>query len=47
MSPEIVSRKEYCGPPADVWALGVLLFAILCGSFPFRGSNDRELYRKI
>lgn len=47
MSPEIVSRKEYAGPPADVWALGVLLYAMLCGTFPFKGSNDKELYRRI
>lgn len=47
MSPEIVSKKEYCGPPADVWALGVLMFALLCGRFPFRGQNDKELYKKI
>lgn len=37
MAPEIVSKKEYCGPPADVWALGVLMFALLCGRFPYRG----------
>lgn len=47
MAPEIVSRIEYAGPPADIWALGVLLFALLCGCFPFRGSNDKELYSKI
>ena len=47
MAPEIVSKKEYCGPPADVWALGVLMFALLCGRFPFRGQNDKELYKKI
>lgn len=47
MAPEIVSRKEYSGFCADVWAMGVLLFALLCGSFPFRGQNDRDLYRKI
>eukprot|EP00826_Nyctotherus_ovalis_P048906 TRINITY_DN581_c0_g3_i1.p1 TRINITY_DN581_c0_g3~~TRINITY_DN581_c0_g3_i1.p1 ORF type:complete len:556 (+),score=136.47 TRINITY_DN581_c0_g3_i1:333-2000(+) len=47
MSPEIVLRKEYTGPPADVWALGVLLYAMLCGTFPFKGSNDKELYRAI
>lgn len=47
MSPEIVARKEYSGFCADVWAMGVLLYALLCGSFPFRGQNDRDLYRKI
>jgi len=47
MSPEIVLRKEYAGPQADVWALGVLLYAMLCGTFPFKGRNDRELYKKI
>ena len=31
MGPEIVRRTEYCGPPADIWALGVLLFTCLSG----------------
>jgi MAP/microtubule affinity-regulating kinase len=47
MAPEIVNKTEYCGPPADIWALGVLLFTMLCGSFPYRGSTDEELYGKI
>jgi serine/threonine protein kinase len=47
MAPEIVARKEYPGFCADIWAMGVLLYALLCGSFPFRGQNDRDLYRKI
>lgn len=47
MAPEIVQKKEYRGPPADVWALGVLLFTILCGTFPYKGSTDQELYSKI
>ncbi len=47
MAPEIVSKKEYEGPPADIWALGVLLYAILCGTFPYKGSTDKELYTKI
>lgn len=47
MSPEIVNKREYRGCPADVWALGVLLYAILCGTFPFKGSTDKELYTKI
>lgn len=47
MSPEIVSRIEYRGDKADIWALGVVLFALLQGFFPFKGSSDSDLYKKI
>ena len=47
MAPEIVQRKEFCGEPADVWACGVLLYALLSGAFPFKGGNDKELYYRI
>lgn len=47
MAPEIVNKEEYAGPPADIWASGVLLFALMNGRFPFRGDTDRDLYRRI
>ena len=47
MAPEIVERAEYRLFPADIWAAGVLLYAILCGELPFAGLNDRELGRRI
>ena len=47
MAPEIVAKKEFAGPPADIWARGVLLYAILCGTFPFKGIDDKDLYKKI
>jgi len=47
MAPEIVMRKKYAGPPADIWAMGVLTYVMLCGSFPFKGSTNKELYKKI
>lgn len=47
MAPEIVMKTEYAGPPADIWAMGVLLFTILSGQFPYRGATDEELYDKI
>jgi MAP/microtubule affinity-regulating kinase len=37
MAPEIVSRQEYRGDKADIWALGIVLFALLQGCFPFKG----------
>lgn len=47
MAPEIVARSEYYGPPADIWAAGVLMFCLLNGYFPFKGQTDAELYRRI
>ena len=47
MCPEIVMKKEYLGPPTDIWATGILLYALLCGQFPFKGASDKELYKKI
>lgn len=47
MAPEIVAKIEYAGPPADIWASAVLLYALMNGCFPFRGATDRELYRRI
>ena len=47
MAPEIVKKIEFCGPPADIYATGVLLYAFFCGCFPYRGKDDKELYKKI
>ena len=47
MSPEIVNKKEYLGPPTDIWASGILTYAMLCGAFPFKGNSDKDLYQKI
>ena len=37
MAPEIAQKTEYCGPPVDIWATGVLFFVLLSGKFPFKG----------
>lgn len=47
MSPEIILKREYLGGPSDVWALGVMLFVLTCGYFPFKGKDDKELHKKI
>lgn len=47
MPPEIVQKKNYIGQYADVWSLGILLYCMLCGAFPFRATKEDELYSKI
>ena len=39
MAPEAIMGKPY-GAAADMWSLGVLLFTMLCGQLPFRGSSS-------
>lgn len=47
MAPEIVQKKDYSGYATDIWALGIILFVMLSGSFPFKGQNEKDLYGKI
>jgi len=47
MSPEIVRRVDYDGKPVDMWALGVLLYVMLTGTFPFKGTSEQDLFKKI
>lgn len=35
------------GNEADIWSMGVLLYALLCGQLPFEDENMQGLYRKI
>nr|XP_042905483.1 serine/threonine-protein kinase 40 isoform X2 [Parasteatoda tepidariorum]XP_042905484.1 serine/threonine-protein kinase 40 isoform X2 [Parasteatoda tepidariorum] len=47
ISPDVLSGKPYLGKPSDMWALGVVLFTMLYGIFPFYDSVPQELFRKI
>ena len=47
ISPQIISKGGYTGQSADIWALGVVMYKLLTGTFPFKGLNDKVLYRKI
>ncbi|XP_053502174.1 serine/threonine-protein kinase akt-1 isoform X1 [Ictalurus furcatus] len=33
--PEWVRNEEYMGIPATIWGLGILLFYLICGDYPF------------
>ncbi|XP_004433916.1 PREDICTED: tribbles homolog 3 [Ceratotherium simum simum] len=48
VSPEILSsRASYSGKAADVWSLGVALFTMLAGRYPFQDSEPALLFGKI
>lgn len=47
MSPELVNRVPYDGKGSDVWSLGVLLYIMLVGDFPFKGGDQSEMAESI
>ena len=42
MAPELINREAYNGLSLDIWALGVILYKILTGEYPF-GTEDEGI----
>ncbi|EGW12566.1 Serine/threonine-protein kinase MARK2 [Cricetulus griseus] len=47
MAPEILARKRYDGLAVDMWSLGVLLYALVTGYFPYEETTYDGMYRLI
>ena len=50
MAPELFTTQAgdaYSGQQADIWSLGVVLYAMACGSVPFKGHSVDELKQRI
>ncbi|XP_069777005.1 tribbles homolog 1-like isoform X2 [Narcine bancroftii] len=48
VSPEILNTSGcYSGKAADIWSLGVMLYTILVGRYPFHDSDPSTLFSKI
>lgn len=45
--PEQINGEQYIGSAADMWSLGVILFALICGFLPFEADGIPSLFRKI
>ena len=47
IAPEILRDKGYYGFACDVWSAGVVLYAMLYGTVPFKANNMNDLHKLI
>ena len=45
--PEMLLPGSYSGQAADLWSLGVILYTLLVGHYPFFDTNPQMLFTKI
>jgi calcium-dependent protein kinase len=45
IAPEVF--KNHYNEKADIWSIGIILYTMLCGHPPYRGSKEEDIKRKI
>lgn len=43
MAPEVLKREDYVGEFADVWSIGILMYYLSEGTYPFKAQNIKDL----
>ena len=47
IAPEVLNYEQTHSFPVDVWALGVIIYAMLYGRPPFETNNVKSTYKRI
>jgi serine/threonine protein kinase len=46
-APGLLRSGSYHTQKADIWSVGILLYTMATGKFPFDGNNDHEIVHQI
>ena len=46
-APEMIAGQKYAGAEVDIWSIGVILYALICGYLPFDDENNARLFKLI
>jgi len=48
MAPEIfLEEGNYDSYPCDIWAIGIMMYFMICGEYPFDADTDKKLKKNI
>lgn len=46
-APEMLAGRRYTGEKVDIWSLGIILYALVCGTLPFDDDDEAVMKGKI